>query len=50
LLEDKELRLRCGENARRFAETAFDIDRIADRFEAIFAELVPAAETLNRAS
>ncbi len=39
------LRLRCGENARAFAETAFDIDQIADRFEAIFAELVPAAGT-----
>jgi glycosyltransferase involved in cell wall biosynthesis len=50
LLEDEELRLRCGENARTFAETAFDIDQIADRFEAIFAELVPAAGTRNRAS
>jgi glycosyltransferase involved in cell wall biosynthesis len=49
LLEDKESRLRYGENARKFAEAAFDIDRIADRFEAIFAQLVPAAETRNRA-
>ena len=30
LLEDEELRLRCGENARTFAETAFDIDQIAE--------------------
>ncbi|MBJ6989213.1 glycosyltransferase family 4 protein [Devosia sp. MC521] len=35
LLEDVALRKRMGENGRRFAERAFDIDNIADRFEGL---------------
>jgi glycosyltransferase involved in cell wall biosynthesis len=37
LAEDAALRDRCGQAARQYAETHFDIDRITDRFEAILA-------------
>jgi colanic acid biosynthesis glycosyl transferase WcaI len=35
LFKDPELRARCGENARSYAEENFDIQKIADSFEAI---------------
>ena len=36
LLHDLSLRERLGQNARRYAETHFDIEKIADHFENIF--------------
>ncbi|RMF71089.1 MAG: glycosyltransferase WbuB [Alphaproteobacteria bacterium] len=36
LRSDADLRARLGANARRYAERAFDIDRITDRFEEVF--------------
>jgi glycosyltransferase involved in cell wall biosynthesis len=41
LLEDEKLRGKLGKRARSYAEASFDIDRIADRFEAVFEELGP---------
>ena len=41
LMVDPPERDRMGANARRFAETTFDIDVITDRFEAV---LEPAAD------
>ncbi len=38
LKENADLRKRLGANARRYAEQAFDIERIADRFEEVFAK------------
>ncbi len=35
LIDSTELRQKCGEAARRYAETNFDIRRIGDQFEAI---------------
>ena len=35
LLVDEPLRRRLGANARAYAERAFDIERITDRFEAL---------------
>ena len=40
LLHDHTLRRRQGENARRYAEEHFDIDRIAERFEAVLTSVV----------
>ena len=40
LLADEDGRLACGENARRYAETAFDIESIAARFEAVLEDAV----------
>lgn len=40
LLSDPQLRERLGENARAYAETAFDIDRITSRFESILGSAV----------
>jgi glycosyltransferase involved in cell wall biosynthesis len=37
LIESRERRKECGEAARRYAETNFDIQRITDRFESILA-------------
>ena len=37
LLRDADLRARLGRNARRYAETTFDIDRIAGDFERVLA-------------
>lgn len=37
LLGDAKVRSRMAENARRYAEETFDIDGIADRFEALLA-------------
>ena len=37
LLDQPALRLELGRNGRRFAETAFDRERIADRFESVLA-------------
>lgn len=36
LRRDEALSIRCGRNARAFAEREFDIARIADRFEDVF--------------
>lgn len=47
LAADVERRLECGRNARRYAERAFDIEKIADRFEAIFAELAETKGVVN---
>jgi colanic acid biosynthesis glycosyl transferase WcaI len=38
LLVEDSLRVEFGERARRYAETAFDIQSIADRFEAVFEQ------------
>ena len=38
LYEDRELRERLGQSGRRFAEQAFDIESVADRFESLFRE------------
>ncbi len=35
LYRDADLRRQCGENARRYAEENFDIEKIASRFESI---------------
>ena len=47
LLGDEELRTACGENARRYAETTFDIKTIAARFEAVL-EAVGSARRRRR--
>lgn len=39
LIGDEGLRERFGRNARRYAETTFDIDKIADKFETILMEM-----------
>ncbi len=39
LYNDEQLRARLGANARRYAEQTFDIEAIADRFEALFTTL-----------
>jgi colanic acid biosynthesis glycosyl transferase WcaI len=41
LLDDEKLRRKLGKRARHYAETSFDIVRIADRFEAILQEFGP---------
>lgn len=38
LLHDRELRVRCGRNARSYAEAHFNIDVIADRFEMLISQ------------
>ena len=43
LLADEEERTACGENARRYAERAFDIESIAARFEAVLEAVVTQA-------
>ncbi len=45
LLADADLRARMGDAGRAYAERAFDIGAIADRFEALFAGLKPRANT-----
>ena len=42
LLSDESLRCFHGENARRYAEWAFDIERIAGRFETVLSRAVQA--------
>ena len=42
LVSDESLRCFHGENARRYAEWAFDIDRIAGRFETVLSRAVQA--------
>lgn len=42
LVDDPALRRTMGESGRAFAEATFDIDRVAGRFEDIFAEAVAA--------
>jgi colanic acid biosynthesis glycosyl transferase WcaI len=37
LLDDGAWRKRCGKNARAYAEAAFDIEKVADRFAVILA-------------
>jgi colanic acid biosynthesis glycosyl transferase WcaI len=49
LLDDGRLRCELGHRARRYAETSFDIVRIANQFEAIFEQL-GALYTPNQAS
>lgn len=44
LLADPDRRTRYGENARAYAEEKFDIGKITDQFEAVFATL-PASRT-----
>jgi colanic acid biosynthesis glycosyl transferase WcaI len=39
LIEDGSLRQKYGNNARRYAESAFDIEKITDKFEKIFTEM-----------
>lgn len=39
MLADDERRIICGANARRLAETQFDIEAIAARFEGVFADV-----------
>jgi glycosyltransferase involved in cell wall biosynthesis len=39
LLADDQLRARYGARARQYAEQAFDISKIADRFERLFERL-----------
>jgi len=39
LIADGELREKYGRNARRYAESAFDIEGITDKFEKIFQEI-----------
>ncbi len=39
LYSDAALRLQCGANAQRYADDNFDIGKITDRFEAIFANV-----------
>ena len=41
LLTNPSKREKLGENARRYAEQAFDIGRIGDRFEAVLTSTVP---------
>lgn len=36
LYNDPEVRARMGKNAREYADTTFDIEKVADRFESIF--------------
>jgi colanic acid biosynthesis glycosyl transferase WcaI len=49
LLEDGGLRERLGKNARHYAETSFDIRKIADQFEAIIQKsLGHCAERFGR--
>jgi len=43
LASDRALRQRCGENARRYALSAFDIHAIGGRFESILQEAAEAA-------
>ena len=38
LLNDPALKQSLGKNGRAYAERAFEIEAIADRFEALFAE------------
>ena len=40
LLADEDGGLACGENARLYAKTAFDIESIAARFEAVLEDAV----------
>lgn len=49
LLDDGKLRCELGQRARRYAETNFDIARIANQFEAVF-EQFGALYTPNQAS
>jgi glycosyltransferase involved in cell wall biosynthesis len=44
LLADAELRDRLGRNARAYAEATFDIAKIGDRFEAVFAQALWSAK------
>jgi glycosyltransferase involved in cell wall biosynthesis len=37
LIESPDLRVKCGESGRRYAETHFDIRRIGDQFEALLS-------------
>ena len=39
LIGDEGLRQKYGENARRYAESTFDIEKITDKFEKIFKEM-----------
>jgi glycosyltransferase involved in cell wall biosynthesis len=43
LRADGERRATAGANARRYAERTFDIERIADRFEALLSPRAPAS-------
>lgn len=45
--EDAVARLRMGQRARAYAEHHFAIDRIADRFEAVFADAVPSTRVAS---
>jgi glycosyltransferase involved in cell wall biosynthesis len=36
LIGDEGLRQKYGKNARRYAESTFDIEKITDKFEEIF--------------
>ena len=40
LLADEDGRIAGGENARRYAEDAFDVERITARFEAVLEETI----------
>lgn len=40
LIESPELRARLGENARSYAESTFNIERITDRFESVIREAI----------
>jgi glycosyltransferase involved in cell wall biosynthesis len=46
LFNDRSLRERCGRNARTYAETTFDIEKITDRFEQV---LRPEGQLRRRA-
>jgi glycosyltransferase involved in cell wall biosynthesis len=48
LIDSPELRATCGQAARRYAETHFDIRSIGDRFEAIFSGASCAAPLITR--
>jgi colanic acid biosynthesis glycosyl transferase WcaI len=51
LARDSALRHRLGRNARKFAETRFESDAIADRFEQLFATIArPAPRDTRRAA
>ena len=39
LIGDGELREKYGKNARKYAESTFDIEKITDKFEKIFKEM-----------
>ena len=44
LYNDAAVRQRMGDNARAYAERAFDIDAISDRFEKVFEQVVKSSK------